>query len=181
MALSQAMADASAANEITEDAFRFARDAGSIRVNAWGSAGSSGRGKRMISAGGPLAGGMWLLKRSELLKRWKRRWFQTDAAGEVVEIRGDKSDAKTRSVITLADVRSATVSTTNFHGDAEMKGCCVYLELGTPWRTVFLVADSPSDAKAFVKDVRIRAGLDTTLAALPRALTPAMKAKGGGP
>ena len=181
MALSQAMADASAANEITEDAFRFARDAGSIRVNAWGSAGSSGRGKRMISAGGPLAGGMWLLKRSELLKRWKRRWFQTDAAGEVVEIRGDKSDAKTRSVITLADVRSATVSTTNFHGDAEMKGCCVYLELGTPWRTVFLVADSPSDAKAFVKDVRIRAGLDATLAALPRALTPAMKAKGGDP
>ena len=181
MALSQAMADASAANEITEDAFRFARDAGSIRVNAWGSAGSSGRGKRMISAGGPLAGGMWLLKRSELLKRWKRRWFQTDAAGEIVEIRGDKSDAKTRSVITLADVRSATVSTTNFHGDAEMKGCCVYLELGTPWRTVFLVADSPSDAKAFVKDVRIRAGLDATLAALPRALTPAMKAKGGGP
>ena len=181
MALSQAMADASAANEITEDGFRFARDAGSIRVNAWGSAGSSGRGKRMISAGGPLAGGMWLLKRSELLKRWKRRWFQTDAAGEVVEIRGDKSDAKTRSVITLADVRSATVSTTNFHGDAEMKGCCVYLELGTPWRTVFLVADSPSDANAFVKDVRIRAGLDATLAALPRALTPAMKAKGGGP
>jgi hypothetical protein len=181
MALSQAMADASAANEIREDAFRFAGDAGSIRVNAWGSAGSSGRGKRIISAGGPLAGGMWLLKRSELLKRWKRRWFQTDAAGEVVEIRGDKSDAKTRSVITLADVRSATVSTTNFHGDAEMKGCCVYLELGTPWRTVFLVADSPSDANAFVKDVRIRAGLDATLAALPRALTPAMKAKGGDP
>ena len=45
-----------------------------------------------------------------------------------------------------------------------MKGCCVYLELGTPWRTVFLIADSPSDANAFVKDVRIRAGLDATLA-----------------
>ncbi|ACO62269.1 predicted protein [Micromonas commoda] len=122
-----------------------------------------------------------MLKRSEHLKRWKRRWFQADASGDIVEIRGDKAEAKTRSTISLADVRSATVSSTNFHGDSDMKGCCVYLELGTPWRAVFLVADSPAKADAFVNDVRMRAGLDQSLATLPRAFTPAVKTKGAVP
>ena len=63
-----------------------------------------------------MADGLWMLKRSEHLKRWKRRWFQADASGDTVEIRGDKADGKTRSTISLADVRSATVSSTNFHG-----------------------------------------------------------------
>lgn len=128
-----------------------------------------------------MADGLWMLKRSEHLKRWKRRWFQADASGDIVEIRGDKAEAKTRSTISLADVRSATVSSTNFHGDSDMKGCCVYLELGTPWRAVFLVADSPAKADAFVNDVRMRAGLDQSLATLPRAFTPAVKTKGTVP
>lgn len=128
-----------------------------------------------------MADGLWMLKRSEHLKRWKRRWFQADASGDIVEIRGDKAEAKTRSTISLADVRSATVSSTNFHGDSDMKGCCVYLELGTPWRAVFLVADSPAKADAFVNDVRMRAGLDQSLATLPRAFTPAVKTKGAVP
>ena len=128
-----------------------------------------------------MADGLWMLKRSEHLKRWKRRWFQADATGDIVEIRGDKAEAKTRSTISLADVRSATVSSTNFHGDSDMKGCCVYLELGTPWRAVFLVADSPAKADAFVNDVRMRAGLDQSLATLPRAFTPAVKTKGAVP
>ena len=128
-----------------------------------------------------MADGLWMLQRSEHLKRWKRRWFQADASGDIVEIRGDKAEAKTRSTISLADVRSATVSSTNFHGDSDMKGCCVYLELGTPWRAVFLVADSPAKADAFVNDVRMRAGLDQSLATLPRAFTPAVKTKGAVP
>ena len=128
-----------------------------------------------------MADGLWMLKRSEHLKRWKRRWFQADATGDIVEIRGDKAEAKTRSTISLADVRSATVSSTNFHGDSDRKGCCVYLELGTPWRAVFLVADSPAKADAFVNDVRMRAGLDQSLATLPRAFTPAVKTKGAVP
>ena len=128
-----------------------------------------------------MADGLWMLKRSEHLKRWKRRWFQADATGDIVEIRGDKAEAKTRSTISLADVRSATVSSTNFHGDSDRKGCCVYLELGTPWRAVFLVADSPAKADAFVNDVRMRAGLDQSLATLPRAFTPAVKTKGTVP
>lgn len=128
-----------------------------------------------------MADGLWMLKRSEHLKRWKRRWFQADASGDIVEIRGDKAEAKTRSTISLADVRSATVSSTNFHGDSDRKGCCVYLELGTPWRAVFLVADSPAKADAFVNDVRMRAGLDQSLATLPRAFTPAVKTKGAVP
>ena len=179
MALSAAMASASTSNEITEDSFASSfrpGDAGSIRVKTRGSA-----WKRTPPAGGPLADGLWMLKRSEHLKRWKRRWFQADASGDIVEIRGDKAEAKTRSTISLADVRSATVSSTNFHGDSDMKGCCVYLELGTPWRAVFLVADSPAKADAFVNDVRMRAGLDQSLATLPRAFTPAVKTKGAVP
>ena len=179
MALSAAIASASTSNEITEDSFASSfrpGDAGSIRVKTRGSA-----WKRTPPAGGPLADGLWMLKRSEHLKRWKRRWFQADASGDIVEIRGDKAEAKTRSTISLADVRSATVSSTNFHGDSDMKGCCVYLELGTPWRAVFLVADSPAKADAFVNDVRMRAGLDQSLATLPRAFTPAVKTKGAVP
>ena len=179
MALSAAIASASTSNEITEDSFASSfrpGDAGSIRVKTRGSA-----WKRTPPAGGPLADGLWMLKRSEHLKRWKRRWFQADASGDIVEIRGDKAEAKTRSTISLADVRSATVSSTNFHGDSDMKGCCVYLELGTPWRAVFLVADSPAKADAFVNDVRMRAGLDQSLATLPRAFTPAVKTKGTVP
>ena len=179
MALSAAMASASTSNEITEDSFASSfrpGDAGSIRIKTRGSA-----WKRTPPAGGPLADGLWMLKRSEHLKRWKRRWFQADASGDIVEIRGDKAEAKTRSTISLADVRSATVSSTNFHGDSDMKGCCVYLELGTPWRAVFLVADSPAKADAFVNDVRMRAGLDQSLATLPRAFTPAVKTKGAVP
>ena len=180
MALSAAMASASTSNEITEDSFAlsFRRgDAGSIRIKTRGSA-----WKRTPPAGGPLADGLWMLKRSEHLKRWKRRWFQADASGDIVEIRGDKAEAKTRSTISLADVRSATVSSTNFHGDSDMKGCCVYLELGTPWRAVFLVADSPAKADAFVNDVRMRAGLDQSLATLPRALAGlAVKTEGAVP
>ena len=179
MALSAAIASASTSNEITEDSFASSfrpGDAGSIRVKTRGSA-----WKRTPPAGGPLADGLWMLKRSEHLKRWKRRWFQADATGDIVEIRGDKAEAKTRSTISLADVRSATVSSTNFHGDSDRKGCCVYLELGTPWRAVFLVADSPAKADAFVNDVRMRAGLDQSLATLPRAFTPAVKTKGAVP
>lgn len=179
MALSAAIASASTSNEITEDSFASSfrpGDAGSIRVKTRGSA-----WKRTPPAGGPLADGLWMLKRSEHLKRWKRRWFQADASGDIVEIRGDKAEAKTRSTISLADVRSATVSSTNFHGDSDRKGCCVYLELGTPWRAVFLVADSPAKADAFVNDVRMRAGLDQSLATLPRAFTPAVKTKGAVP
>ena len=179
MALSAAIASASTSNEITEDSFASSfrpGDAGSIRIKTRGSA-----WKRNPPAGGPLADGLWMLKRSEHLKRWKRRWFQADASGDIVEIRGDKAEAKTRSTISLADVRSATVSSTNFHGDSDMKGCCVYLELGTPWRAVFLVADSPAKADAFVNDVRMRAGLDQSLATLPRAFTPAVKTKGTVP
>ena len=179
MALSAAIASASTSNEITEDSFASSfrpGDAGSIRVKTRGSA-----WKRTPPAGGPLADGLWMLKRSEHLKRWKRRWFQADASGDIVEIRGDKAEAKTRSTISLADVRSATVSSTNFHGDSDMKGCCVYLELGTPWRAVFLVADSPAKADAFVNDVRMRAGLDQSLTTLPRAFTPAVKTKGAVP
>ena len=179
MALSAAMASASTSNEITEDSFASSfrpGDAGSIRIKTRGSA-----WKRTPLAGGPLADGLWMLKRSEHLKRWKRRWFQADATGDIVEIRGDKAEAKTRSTISLADVRSATVSSTNFHGDSDRKGCCVYLELGTPWRAVFLVADSPAKADAFVNDVRMRAGLDQSLATLPRAFTPAVKTKGTVP
>lgn len=179
MALSAAMASASTSNEITEDSFALSfrpGDAGSIRIKTRGSA-----WKRTPPAGGPLADGLWMLKRSEHLKRWKRRWFQADASGDIVEIRGDKADGKTRSTISLADVRSATVSSTNFHGDPDMKGCCVYVELGTPWRAVFLVADSPAQADAFVNDVRMRAGLDQSLATLPRAFTPAVKTKGAVP
>ena len=83
-----------------------------------------------------MADGLWMLKRSEHLKRWKRRWFQADASGDIVEIRGDKAEAKTRSTISLADVRSATVSSTNFHGDP-IEGLLRLPRAGTPWRAVF--------------------------------------------
>lgn len=60
---------------------------------------------RAAAALGPLRAGRWMLKRSEHLRRWNKRWIALDAAGENVEIRSDPTDDKPRAGIGLRDVR----------------------------------------------------------------------------
>lgn len=65
---------------------------------------SEGESKKMRT--GPLRAGRWMLKRSEHLRRWNKRWVALDdAKGESVEIRSDPTDDKPRAGISLGDVR----------------------------------------------------------------------------
>ena len=55
----------------------------------------------------PLASGRWMLKRSEHLRRWNKRWVSLDETGESVIIKANPADEKALSSVRLADVRCA--------------------------------------------------------------------------
>lgn len=57
--------------------------------------------------GRPLADGRWMLKRSEHLRRWNKRWVSLDETGESVIIKANPADEKALSSVRLADVRCA--------------------------------------------------------------------------
>ena len=56
---------------------------------------------------GPLASGRWMLKRSEHLRRWNKRWVSLDESGESLNIKANPADEKALSSVRLADVRCA--------------------------------------------------------------------------
>ena len=117
-------------------------------------------GDSYADAPGPLLAGRWMLKRSEHLKRWNKRWVSLDAAGARLTFRASPGDAKALSHVAVEDLRGASVSSVNFHGNTSYAGRCVFLERkhadpeSDASRGVFLVAETPADASRWVADVR---------------------------
>jgi hypothetical protein len=117
-------------------------------------------GDSYSDAPGPLLAGKWMLKRSEHLKRWNKRWVSLDATGARLTFRVSPGDAKALSHVPLEDLRGASVSSVNFHGNKSYAGRCVLLETkhadpeSDASRAVFLVAETPADASRWVADVR---------------------------
>ena len=103
--------------------------------------------------------GCWLLKRSEHLKRWNKRWVSLDVDGTRVEFCASPGD-KPLSHIALADIRAVSVSSVNFHGNKSYANRCVFLETSVAdpesdaWKGVFLVAETETDAGRWVCAIR---------------------------
>ena len=117
-------------------------------------------GDSYADAPGPTLAGMWMLKRSEHLKRWNKRWVSLDAAGARLTFRASPGVAKALSHVAVEHIRGASVSSVNFHGNKSYAGRCVRLERkhadpeSDASREVFLVAATSADANAWVTDVR---------------------------
>ena len=122
---------------------------------------------------GPLVAGRWMLKRSEHLKRWNKRWVSLDATGARLTFRASPGDAKALSHVAVEDLRGASVSSVNFHGNTSYAGRCVFLERkhadpeSDASRGVFLVAETPADASRWVADVRALAPPPSARGSLP--------------
>ena len=108
----------------------------------------------------PAIAGMWMLKRSEHLKRWNKRWVSLDAAGARLTFRASPGVAKALSHVAVEHIRGAFVSSVNFHGNKSYAGRCVCLERkhadpeSDASREVFLVAATRADANKWVAKVR---------------------------
>ena len=108
----------------------------------------------------PTIAGMWMLKRSEHLKRWNKRWVSLDAAGARLTFRASPGVAKALSHVAVEHIRGAFVSSVNFHGNKSYAGRCVCLERkhadpeSDASREVFLVAATRADANKWVAKVR---------------------------
>ena len=108
----------------------------------------------------PTIAGMWMLKRSEHLKRWNKRWVSLDAAGARLTFRASPGVAKALSHVAVEHIRGAFVSSVNFHGNKSYAGRCVCLERkhadpeSDASREVFLVAATRADANEWVAKVR---------------------------
>ena len=130
-------------------------------------------GDSYADAPGPLLAGRWMLKRSEHLKRWNKRWVSLDAAGARLTFRASPGDAKALSHVAVEDLRGASVSSVNFHGNTSYAGRCVFLERkhadpeSDASRGVFLVAETPADASRWVADVRALAPPPSARGSLP--------------
>ena len=117
-------------------------------------------GDSYADAPGPTLAGMWMLKRSEHLKRWNKRWVSLDAAGARLTFRASPGAAKALSHVAVEHIRGASVSSVNFHGNKSYAGRCVRLERkhsdpeSDASREVFLVAATSADANGWVTDVR---------------------------
>lgn len=117
-------------------------------------------GDSYADAPGPTLAGMWMLKRSEHLKRWNKRWVSLDAAGARLTFRASPGVAKALSHVAVEHIRGASVSSVNFHGNKSYAGRCVRLERkhadpeSDASREVFLVAATSADANGWVTDVR---------------------------
>ena len=117
-------------------------------------------GDSYAPAPGPLLTGKWMLKRSEHLKRWNKRWVSLDATGKLLTFRSSPEDAKTLSHVKLKDIRAASVSSVNFHGNKSYAKRCVYVETkhadpeSDESKGVFLVAETYEDASRWVADIR---------------------------
>eukprot|EP00898_Chlorokybus_atmophyticus_P004432 jgi/Chlat1/4990/Chrsp32S04968 len=125
-----------------------------------GSAG--GLGRIVAAASGPQASGVesdlnmagYLLKRSDTLRRWNRRWCNLDLSKGHIEYRVNKIDPTPRGHVLLDGLTGATISPVNFHGAPEYDNCCIYVSIGGGKKEHFLAADTPATAQAWVAAIK---------------------------
>ncbi|KAJ7568593.1 hypothetical protein O6H91_01G039400 [Diphasiastrum complanatum] len=97
-----------------------------------------------------------LLKRSETLRKWNRRWFTLDPSSGWMEYRTQRGDPSPRGLIFFEADSTITLSPLNIHGDHKYDGCCFYI--GTPHKKeYFLCAETQVAARAWVATLRAAA------------------------
>ncbi|GAQ81128.1 hypothetical protein KFL_000710330 [Klebsormidium nitens] len=113
-----------------------------------------GNGQQDASADGRFLLQGYLLKRSETLRRWNKRWFSLDPTTARLEYRSQRSDLYPRGQIVFDASSTITVSPINFNSGAKQyDGCCLYI--GTPRKKdYFLAAETPAAARAWVTALR---------------------------
>jgi len=101
---------------------------------------------------GCLRRGMWISKRNDVTKCWNRRFARV--VGDRLEFRKDATSDKASSSVALDDVRGCVASSLNIHGERGKAGCGVYIEVKNVNDGVFLCAETPGEATAFVEAFR---------------------------
>jgi hypothetical protein len=66
----------------------------------------------------------YLLKRSETLRKWNRRWFTLDPSTGKMEYRSERGDLSPRGLITFDSQSTITVSPLNLMKESKYDGCC---------------------------------------------------------
>ncbi|CAM6023262.1 unnamed protein product [Sphagnum balticum] len=98
----------------------------------------------------------YLLKRSETLRKWNRRWFTLDPSTGKMEYRSERGDISPRGLITFDAQSTITVSPLNFMKESKFDGCCFYI--GTSQKKeFFFCAETPVAARAWVATLRAAA------------------------
>ncbi|CAK9223933.1 unnamed protein product [Sphagnum troendelagicum] len=98
----------------------------------------------------------YLLKRSETLRKWNRRWFTLDPSTGKMEYRSERGDVSPRGLITFDAQSTITVSPLNFMKESKFDGCCFYI--GTSQKKeFFFCAETPVAARAWVATLRAAA------------------------
>ncbi|CAK9205907.1 unnamed protein product [Sphagnum troendelagicum] len=98
----------------------------------------------------------YLLKRSETLRKWNRRWFTLDPSTGKMEYRSERGDLSPRGLITFDSQSTITVSPLNLMKESKYDGCCFYI--GTSQKKeFFFCAEKPAAARAWVATLRAAA------------------------
>ena len=120
-----------------------------------------------------------MLKRSEHLRLWNKRWVSLDGSGKRVTFRVGPDDAKVSTSVLLSDIRNVSVSSVNFHGNKSYANRCVFLETkvsdpeSDDSKGVFLVAETQGDASRWVADIRALAPDNASRVSDELSLSPA--------
>ena len=120
-----------------------------------------------------------MLKRSEHLRLWNKRWVSLDGTGKRVTFRVGPDDAKVSTSVLLSDIRNVSVSSVNFHGNKSYANRCVFLETkvsdpeSDDSKGVFLVAETQGDASRWVADIRALAPDNASRVSDELSLSPA--------
>lgn len=102
--------------------------------------------------GDVITSGAWLSKRSESTKTWNNRWVRVrEGALEFLKTPGA---TRPTSAVALKDITGCVVSSLNVHAQESRAGCGIYIEVRGYARGIFLCAQSPSAANAWVAAFR---------------------------
>jgi len=103
-------------------------------------------------SGDVITSGAWLSKRSESTKTWNNRWVRVrEGALEFLKTPGA---TRPTSAVALKDITGCVVSSLNVHAQESRAGCGIYIEVRGYARGLFLCAQSPSAANAWVAAFR---------------------------
>ena len=68
---------------------------------------ATGRSGTSVGDEGPLRSGRWMLRRSEYLKQWYKRWVVLDTSGALITFTSTPKDDAAISTVAVSDVRCA--------------------------------------------------------------------------
>eukprot|EP00899_Mesostigma_viride_P013767 jgi/Mesvir1/22391/Mv17882-RA.1 len=95
----------------------------------------------------------YLLKRSDTIRRWNKRWCSLDPTLGRIEYRVNQNDRQPKGYMNFDGTTTVIVSPMNLHGGPEYEGCCIYFTVPRARKEYFLAAETPELATEWVNKI----------------------------